>query len=146
MRNGRIGVGVLVRDHEGWVTAARSVTKSGFLEPTAAEAMAFFEGVWFCKDLGILSLIVEGDAQVVINAILARDPTCSKFSQLVDDTRSLLRDFPRWQISYVSRNANNGAHKLAKEATRLIMDCIWNYSIPDCISDLVSTELSAHLV
>ncbi|XP_059442086.1 uncharacterized protein LOC132174450 [Corylus avellana] len=145
LRNGRIGLGVLVRDHEGQVKAARSVTKSGFLEPTAAEAMALFEGVRLCKDLGILSIIVEGDAQVVINAIQARDPTCSKFGQLVDDIRSLLRNFSRWQISYVSRNANNGAHKLAKEATKMIMDRFWNLSIPDCISDLVSTELSAHV-
>ncbi|XP_059460184.1 uncharacterized protein LOC132189464 [Corylus avellana] len=146
VRNGRIGVGVLVRDHEGRVMAARSVTKSGFLEPTAAEALALFEGVRLCKDLGILNLIVEGGAQVVVNAIQARDPTCSRFGQLIDNTRSLLRDFPRWQIIYVSRNANNGAHKLTKEATRLIMDRTWNYSISDCICDLVSTKFSAHVV
>lgn len=75
VRNGRFGVGVLVRDHEGRVKAARSVTKSGFLEPTAAEALALFEGVRLCKDLGILNLIVEGDAQVVVNPIQVKDPT-----------------------------------------------------------------------
>jgi hypothetical protein len=32
-----------------------------------------FEGVRLCKDLGVHSLMVEGDAQVVVKAIQARE-------------------------------------------------------------------------
>jgi ribonuclease HI len=57
------------------IIAAWSFTKMGLLEPTAAaaEAMALFHGIQFCKNLGLHSLIVEGDAIVVISALHSQD-------------------------------------------------------------------------
>jgi hypothetical protein len=40
--NGRLGIGIIVRDCNGLVIAARSRTRLGNLEPVAAEALAAF--------------------------------------------------------------------------------------------------------
>jgi hypothetical protein len=50
--NGRIGLGVVIRDHTGKLCAAKSLTRIGFLEPVAAEAMAVLVAVQLCGELG----------------------------------------------------------------------------------------------
>jgi hypothetical protein len=50
--NGRIGLGVVIRDHTGKLCAAKSLTRIGFLEPVAAEAMAVLVAVQWCGELG----------------------------------------------------------------------------------------------
>jgi hypothetical protein len=89
----------------GWgllfkIIAAWSFTKMGLLEPTAAvEAMALFHGVQFCKNLGLHSLIVEGDAQLVINLGFAFPKTETAAHMVIwwKTQKLVLRSFPRWQ-------------------------------------------------
>ena len=53
----RMGKGIIVRDHYGQVKAAWNFTNEGLFEPAAAEAMALFHGLNFCKALLIENLI-----------------------------------------------------------------------------------------
>lgn len=68
-QHGRMGMGVLLRNHFGHIRAARSTTKMSYFDPTVAEALALLHGILLCKELGIQNVIVEGDAQVVILAL-----------------------------------------------------------------------------
>jgi hypothetical protein len=56
MEGRRMGMGIILRNHEGKVRAAWSLSKPGLLEPAAAEAVALFHGMKFCKELGISNL------------------------------------------------------------------------------------------
>lgn len=71
-KTGRMGFGIIVRDSEGKVRAAKSVPKVGLVEPAAALTMAVFYGVSYCHERGIPNILVEGDAKQVIDAIEAR--------------------------------------------------------------------------
>lgn len=53
VKGGRMGFGIIMLDQEGKVLVARSVSKLGSLEPTAAETMAIFYGHSFCHERGI---------------------------------------------------------------------------------------------
>ena len=61
-QNGRMGSGVVVRDHLGRVVAARSVTRQGGFEPAAAEAVAAFLAVQTAHEMSIQKVWFEGDA------------------------------------------------------------------------------------
>jgi hypothetical protein len=50
---------LIVRDYNGLVIAARSLTKMGNLEPVAAEALTAFHVAEFSKDLGLQNIILE---------------------------------------------------------------------------------------
>jgi hypothetical protein len=50
---GRLGMGFIVRDYEGFVLVTRSRTKLGNLEPIMAKAFAAFCATEFNKDLGL---------------------------------------------------------------------------------------------
>jgi ribonuclease HI len=139
-KNGRIGMGFLLRDKHGKVQAARSMTKKCHVDPTSAEAMAMLQGIIWCAELGIQNVIVEGDAQTIISALREGNQSNASFGHLVDDMRLVLQSMTEWKAAHVRREANGAAHILAKLATRNVIDQIWMYSTPDCICDIVLQE------
>jgi ribonuclease HI len=139
-RGRRIGVGGILRDEQGSVRAAWSLSKHGLLDPTAAEATALFHGVLRCKSLGISNLFIESDSLVVISAIQDQGASNSRFGHLIDDIREVLRCFPRWKAGHVKRSSNRAAHGLAKAAFHQVLDCNWDFTIPGCVCDTVLAE------
>jgi hypothetical protein len=51
-QEGQVGVGIIVRDCEGYVLAARSTTFFLAIDPRMAEAWAALQAIIFCKELG----------------------------------------------------------------------------------------------
>lgn len=49
---GRFGLGVVVRDLDGRLLAAQSLSRSGMVEPVVAEGMASYYAVKLCKAMG----------------------------------------------------------------------------------------------
>jgi ribonuclease HI len=117
-----MGVGVVVRDGNGLVAAAKSTTIFATFEPAAGEALAARQVAEFCRDLGFFDIILEGDSLMVTKALEGKGENWLKFGQIVEDTKLLLRSFQHWSISHVRREANGAAHGLAKEAIQTIMD------------------------
>ena len=57
-----MGIGVVVRDHEGSVVAALSKRMLLPLGPLEAKAKAMHEAVTFAKDIGLQDVIFETDS------------------------------------------------------------------------------------
>jgi hypothetical protein len=127
----------------GSVRPAWSFSKNGLLDPSAAKAITLFHGVNLCKNLGISNLCVESDSQVVVSAIRNQGTDNSRFGHLVDDIRVALSYFPQWKIGHVYRLSNRAAHGLAKAVVHQVLDCKWEYAIPDCICGIVLAEQHA---
>ena len=53
VQSGRMGLGVVIRDHMGRLVAARSLSRQGGLDPDAAEAMAALLATQTAHELGI---------------------------------------------------------------------------------------------
>jgi ribonuclease HI len=118
-------VGIVLRGHNERVTAVRSFTRLGFLEPTTAEAVVTVLAVQFCKEMGVQNVILEGDAEVIIKALQAQGQNGSRYGQLVEDARLILGSLSSWKTTHVRRNTNGGACSLAKLATKNVMDRTW---------------------
>ena len=72
-----IGIGTLIRDHEGRVEAAISKSILIPLAPLEAEAKALEESVFFAWDVGVRDVIFEYDSRIVGDAVndLCEPPT-----------------------------------------------------------------------
>jgi ribonuclease HI len=141
-----IGVGVIIRDGNGLVTAALSRTVNVRMDPTTAEATAALHAVELCRDVGVQNLILEGDSLAVVKAIESRAQTNHYYGQIIEDIRVVLSSRRSWSVRHTKREANGAAHGLAKEATRCFSDKIWLEDTPSCISHIVNLELSALLL
>jgi ribonuclease HI len=140
--SGRMGMGIVVRDSEGNVLAARSLSRVGLLESIMGETVASYHAALLCKELALTHVILESDAKQVVNAIVSGEKNNSRFGHLVDDTKTILQAFSEWKCVHVNRTANAAAHNLAKTATCDIIDRTWNYCIPDCIRDVILMDNS----
>ncbi|KAE8076401.1 hypothetical protein FH972_015056 [Carpinus fangiana] len=64
---GRMGVGIVVRDHNGVVVGAMCVTKSHIINPTIAEAVKAWQALALGKRLGLTNIIIEGVSLEVVS-------------------------------------------------------------------------------
>ena len=137
---GRVGISVIIRDEKGRVVVAMSRTRLGLLEPTTGEALGAFQATRLILELGWHNIILEGDAKQIVVAINSDTSMWSKYGQLVDEPRHLLHTLYRWKCSFISREANEATHKLAKAAATDISDIIWRDQISNYINNIVLIE------
>ncbi|XP_059436609.1 uncharacterized protein LOC132169617 [Corylus avellana] len=138
--NERVGIGVVLRDEKGQVIATMCKTRMGILELAMGEAYAAYHAVFLCRDMGVQNLILEGNVKQIVEAINSATGTWSLFGHLIEDTRRVLLTLPRWNCVFVSHEANEEAHRMAKVATTDVNDRIWRGTTPNCISDIILME------
>lgn len=68
----------------------------------------------FSRDLGLPSIILEGDSMQVINVLQANGPNWKNYGQMMEDAKGILGTFMSCQIHHTRRVANSVAHVLAK--------------------------------
>ncbi|KAB2632248.1 hypothetical protein D8674_028495 [Pyrus ussuriensis x Pyrus communis] len=110
----------------------------GILAPMQAEIATAREAAVFLHQWRTEQIILEGDALLVItaiqnNAMVNHGP----FGLLLKDTQRILQSFKSWKASFVRRNANSMAHRLAKFSLTLDHPVSWFEEPPDLISDLL---------
>jgi ribonuclease HI len=142
-KKGRVGLGVIIRDHTGAMWAAKSQTRHGFLDPTAAEAWAALMAVQLCIEMGITHVQFEGDAENVVKAVKADDSNDRGWGQITEDILCSLQSIPQWEMRYSRRDTNRATHVLANLAVSDDMEMVWLYRPPDCIRKLLHAESSA---
>jgi ribonuclease HI len=142
-QNGRVGFGVVIRNHCGAMVASKSHFRTGFIDPTTAEAMAALMAVQFCVEMGIQQVILEGDAKNVVAAVTSDEPDESGRGQLTADICMSLRSIQVWEMRHICSEANKVAHGIAKLAMSATMNKVWLYDPPDCIRNYLQADFSA---
>ncbi|XP_041018027.1 uncharacterized protein LOC121260266 [Juglans microcarpa x Juglans regia] len=118
----KIGLGLVARDHIGGILATKSVSKEGGVTPLLAEAIGGFQATKFASDLGLTSIILEGDFSQVVQGLNRQAARWDYVGLVLDDTKNLLSSFESFVIMLVGRNGDVFAHSLAKKALDLRVD------------------------
>jgi ribonuclease HI len=134
----RIGLGIVVRDHNGQVVAMQCSTRQFICDPATAEALAAWTAVSLCGSLGLQSVVLEGDACEVVQ-YLRTDGICrGTYGQIINDAKFLLSHVPEWRVQHVRRTANTAAHRIARLAVVHGENRIWRDEFPICIEEDVT--------
>jgi hypothetical protein len=64
-----MGIGIIARDHTGWVLAAVCASRPHVTEPTTAEAIAVWKLADIYSSLGFAKVVLEGDSLEVVKAL-----------------------------------------------------------------------------
>lgn len=136
----KMGIGVIVRDSQSEVLPTLSSPKAFITNPTIAEATATLRAVSFVQELGFFSMILEGDAFQIVQALKKDGVNRSKFNHLTEKDRDLLQSLHSWRILHVHRYLNEATYCLTKDALRLREDLALIEEFPSCIFDIVSLE------
>ncbi|XP_042983235.1 uncharacterized protein LOC122312641 [Carya illinoinensis] len=132
----KVGIGVIVRDSEGLVTASLCSSITLTPDPLLGEAAAALRATTLCAELGLTHIVLEGDALNVVQAVQGVEENWSAVGMVIRDVKSLLSRFQEWSIHHVPRELNVIAHTLAKYALICSEDCILLEDYPPCIQHL----------
>ena len=105
-KRGVVGMGTVVRNHVGEVLAVQSSILEGRLSPLVAEAWASGQALRLGKELGLTSIILEGDAKLIVDVVNVKGASWSSIGHLVENMNILLQDFPNWRVAAVRWSAN----------------------------------------
>jgi len=137
-----VGIGVVARNSTGQVLASLCSVQRYISDSTVAEAYGARLAVEFGIFLGLRSIILEGDASEIIQALRSSDSVLGKFGSLISDAQNLLSSFGFYACTHVRREGNRVAHTLAKFAISSEHNKVWFQSYQTCLSGLVNSELS----
>ena len=105
------------------------------------EAKAFEEGVMFARDLGLNQVVLEGDAQVVTNALLGKCLPPTSIRNFVAGAKHWKQMVQVWKANYVRRTGNVAAHLMARNA-KLVSDYVlWVEDTPPIIQSQVIRDV-----
>ncbi|KAL5761014.1 hypothetical protein ACOSP7_019516 [Xanthoceras sorbifolium] len=106
LKRGKIGVGIIIRDHLGQVS----------------EGAAILLGICFATNSGLCPASVESDAAVLVSAVNVDSTLNSEFGLVLHDIFSAINRFHILFVSYGPCGCNQAAHALAKLALSLESD------------------------
>lgn len=137
-----IGVGVVVRDHQGAVIAALSAKRASAMDVDCMEAFAALAAIQFALDLGLHHIIFEGDSLTIVRAFHSVSKSLATFGHFVEQAKSLLPRFHSWAVQHVKREGNSVAHCLVRMAFAMEDFSIWMEDVPLSLHSLVRREAS----
>lgn len=98
-----------------------------------AESLVLCQTVELCNDLRLNKVILEGDAQVVVNTVNKEEEDWSLNGHIIEDIKAMLRGRKNWKVQYINRKGNEVAHSLAKAIVQFEHEVIWIEEGPDFI-------------
>nr|POF00563.1 putative ribonuclease h protein [Quercus suber] len=111
-----VGLGVIIRNDKGLVMAAytQSIPLPTFVE--MVEVLVARSAISFARELQFDQVIVEGDSEVIINAISKGGFSSSSFGHIIRDIKLSIPAFQNISFSHTLRLGNKLAHRLARMA------------------------------
>ena len=116
---------MVIRNFKGQIMGALCKQEFFPLGALEAEAKAAEAGILLAWDLGLKNIVVEGDAQLVIQALKGVDAPATPILKIVEGTRNYLQTFCSWKAVHTNRGNNLAAHLLAREAKHVEECVIW---------------------
>lgn len=121
---GSCGIGVVIRNDRGQIMGAKSKKLELPLGAMEVEAKAFMEGMLLEVDLRLKHVILEGDAQVVTNALSGSSPPLpSSIQMIIEGAKRWKQDVYAWRVNHVCKAGNLAAHLMARNA-KIISDSV----------------------
>ncbi|KAL3518540.1 hypothetical protein ACH5RR_021129 [Cinchona calisaya] len=119
-----VGVGVVVRDCTGRFVCGGSKKFRNYQSPKIAKILATRESVRVAENLANFHLIFEGDAMDIVISLLLDEQDGSDCENLIEEVKMMLRRIGSPKVTWVGREGNMIAHKLARYA-KSISDVIF---------------------
>jgi ribonuclease HI len=136
----RMGMGVVIRDHNGTCLAACSEQREEVVTPEIAEALAMRRAITFARDEGFSNIIVSSDCLSVVQRVIAGEEDRSLCGPVIHDIRRMAASFVSCSFNHVKRGLNCAAHSLAK-LSEFSVCSVWRGVAPDCIREILCNDI-----
>ncbi|XP_050280341.1 uncharacterized protein LOC126721341 [Quercus robur] len=112
----KAGIGVVVRDSQGWVLAALTEKVDGVQDAEVIEALAIRRAIRFAIETSFNCVIIESDSLSMVKAIQDTAESTCHIGNIIDDVKLLSKALKSCEFHHTKREANHVAHTLARNA------------------------------
>ena len=99
--------------------------------------------VVFAVELGITSVVLEGDSDIVYKDLSSTKPSLALHGHIIHDVKQLASYFTCILFTYIHRQGNSVAHALARRAISLPDLNVWMKNVPPDILHVVQADLAS---
>ncbi|KAK2404967.1 hypothetical protein QL285_054266 [Trifolium repens] len=135
------GAGMCIRDDKGNFIRAQTLWSYGNPLPHEAEAWGLKAAIFWLRNLGYSSVVIELDCKLVVDGITGKLNFRTEFGMLLYACKASLFALSNFRISFIRRQANNVAHLLARAALSFASRQEFDY-IPSCIEVTLMNEMN----
>ena len=114
-------------DMNGQMVASTAETFPLPFSVIVVEVIAATKALRFVNDLGLPSIVLEGDYKITIDSLVGENSYLTKYGHLVDETKELAKDFTYIEFSHVLRQKNSAVHNIARHAREY---SVWMEDVP----------------
>jgi ribonuclease HI len=140
VKDGTGGCGVVMRNHDGVVLEGASHFFHLAADPERSELMACKQALAMARTKGLSKIVLETDCLGAVAKIRSNDVDRSIHGPLVEEIKSMLKDFADHSIRHVRRTGNKVAHCLARFGCENKCSEVWEGVPPDFLVTVLAPE------
>jgi ribonuclease HI len=138
------GCGVVLRDHDGRFLAGASHFFHSSLDPERAELMACKYALLLARTKGLGKVILESDCLGAVTKIRSCGVDRSIHGPLVEEIKSMLKDFVAHSVRHVRSNSNKVVHELARYGCENKCNMYWGSDPPEFLVTVLAPECAVN--
>lgn len=135
----QMGIGFLIRDHDGRCLLALNERVQNVTQPELAEAVAIRRALSLAKEEGYQKVIISSDCLSAIQRIISPLLDRSRIGCLISDIKRIGAEFSECTFMHVNRLCNLAAHTLARLSEPAGSN-VYRSVTPDCIRELLCND------
>ena len=133
------GAGVIVQNENGRVIASMAESFQLPFSVTIVEVIAAKKALQFAKDLGLSSIVLEGDSKITIDGLMGEDSSLAEYGHLIDEAKKLVEV----EFNHVQGQANNVAHNIARHARHVSKFSVWMEDVHPHLFSVIQVDLAS---
>ena len=106
----------------------------------AVEVIAATKALRFANDLGLPSIMLEGDSKITIDALASENSSLTEYGHLVDEAKELAKYFTYIEFSHVLRQKNSTTHNIARHARHVSEYSVWMEDVPPHLFSIIQAD------
>lgn len=114
------GLGIIIRDSNGFVLKGRGIFKERAVNSEWAELNALFEGIGLARCLNLNKVNLEMDCASIVNRVRKARAEITIFGHRIKETQSMLDSFNEVDIRWIDKCCNR------------VADFLWYWSLKNC--------------
>ena len=107
------------------------------------EVIAAIKALKLAMELGHNSIILEGDSKIAIEAMRSGLPSLADYGHLLEEVKMLAEGFAAIEFSFVPRQCNTLAHKIARQWRHVSEYTVWMEDVPPHLSTVIHAVLAS---
>lgn len=140
-----VGLGSMIRNENSLIMTALSQKNPLPASIDMVEVLAATWTLLFAKELGLEYVTLEGDAEIIINAILGDNIQFSSYGHIIHDIKTLASSLHRIHFNFIRRQGNIVAHSSLDWPLHLLL-YLFGWSLFLQICNLYTTMIWSALI